>query len=296
MKKEKSGGCGKKAWHIVLQYLFITVGSVIYAVGFQFFMYPNSVVSGGVTGISMIINHFTRFPVGVMIIIFNIPLFIVAWRHFGSKFLMSTLAAVVLSSVIVDLFAATGIVLTSDPMLAAIIGGAIKGAGLGIIYYMGATAGGADIVAKIIRQKYPYINFGTILLLMDVVIIAAYAVILGRYDSAMYSVIAMYVVSKVIDLALYGIDNSSLCYIISENSEELIKGIINGPIRRGVTVLEGEGAYSGRHKHIIMCVIKRTQISQMRRLVKTLDERAFFIVTDAKNVFGNGFENIAEVK
>ncbi len=296
MKKAKNSERGQKIWHIFLQYLFILIGSVIYAVGFQFFMYPNSVVSGGLTGISMIINYFTNFPVGIMIIIFNIPLFIVAWKRFGVKFMMSSLTAVVLSSLIVDIFAATGIVLTSDPMLAAIIGGAIKGAGLGVIYYMGATTGGADIVAKMIQQKYPYFNFGTILLLMDAVIIAAYAVILGRYDSAMYSIIAMYVVSKVIDLALYGIDNSSLCYIISENSEELIKGIINGPIRRGVTILEGEGAYSRRHKQIIMCVIKRTQISQMRHLVRTLDERAFFIVTDAKNVFGKGFENIAEVK
>ena len=278
------------------KYLAIVFGSAVYAIGFQFFMYPNSIVSGGIVGIAMLINHFTRFPVGVMTIIFNIPLFIVAWRHFGLDFLVGSLVGMAVSSAFVDIFAVTGIVLTHDAMLASIIGGVIKGAGLGAVYYVGATTGGMDIVAKMIRMKFPHLNFGTIILVLDAVIIAAYAVILGKYESAMYSVIAMFVVSKVIDLALYGIDNSLICYIISENSEELIRDIISGHIRRGVTVLEGQGAYSHNTKHVIMCVIKRTQIAELRRIVKNVDERAFFVFSDAKNVFGNGFENISEVR
>lgn len=278
------------------KYLAIVFGSAVYAIGFQFFMYPNSIVSGGIVGIAMLINHFTRFPVGVMTIIFNIPLFIVAWRHFGLDFLVGSLVGMAVSSAFVDIFAVTGIVLTHDAMLASIIGGVIKGAGLGAVYYVGATTGGMDIVAKMIRMKFPHLNFGTIILVLDAVIIAAYAVILGKYESAMYSVIAMFVVSKVIDLALYGIDNSLICYIISENSEELIRDIISGHIRRGVTVLEGQGAYSHNTKHVIMCVIKRTQIAELRMIVKNVDERAFFVVSDAKNVFGNGFENISEVR
>ena len=278
------------------KYLAIIFGSAVYAIGFQFFMYPNSIVSGGIVGIAMLINHFTRFPVGVMTIIFNIPLFIVAWRHFGLDFLVGSLVGMAVSSAFVDIFAVTGIVLTHDSMLASIIGGVIKGAGLGAVYYVGATTGGMDIVAKMIRMKFPHLNFGTIILVLDAVIIAAYAVILGKYESAMYSVIAMFVVSKVIDLALYGIDNSLICYIISENSEELIRDIISGHIRRGVTVLEGQGAYSHNTKHVIMCVIKRTQIAELRMIVKNVDERAFFVVSDAKNVFGNGFENISEVR
>lgn len=280
----------------VIKYLAIIVGAAIYAVGFQFFMFPNAIVSGGIVGISMIINHFTKLPVGVMTIIMNIPLFAVAWRYFGLDFLIGSLVGMLLSSVFVDLFALTGIVSTTDPMLASIIGGVVKGFGLGVVYFVGATTGGIDIVAKFLRRQNPHINFGTIILIIDVIIIAAYAVILNKYESAMYSVIAMFVVSKVIDLVLYGIDNSSICYIISENSEELIQEIISGHMRRGVTVLEGEGAYSHKKKHVIMCVIKRTQIAELRKLVRTVDERAFFIVSDAKNVFGNGFENISEVK
>ena len=280
----------------LVKYSTVLLGAVIYAVGFQFFMYPNSIVAGGVVGIAMIINRLSGLPVGVLTIIMNIPLFLIAWRHFGLDFLIGSLVGMALSSVCVDLFAMTDFVATMDPLLGSIIGGVIKGFGLGIIYYVGATTGGVDIVAKFLRQRFAQINFGTIVLLMDVVIIFAYAIILEKYDSAMYSMIGMFVVSKVIDLVLYGIDNSNICYIISENSEEIIKEIISGHVRRGVTILEGEGAYSHRKKDIIMCVIKRTQIGEIRNLVKTIDENAFFIVVDAKNVFGNGFENIAEVR
>lgn len=259
-------------------------------------MFPNSIVSGGIVGISMIINHFTQWPVGVMTIIMNIPLFAVAWRYFGLDFLIGSLVGMALSSAFVDLFALTGISLTNDPMLASIIGGVIKGFGLGIVYIVGATTGGVDIVAKFLRRQNPHINFGTLILIIDAVIVAAYAVILNKYESAMYSVVAMFVVSKVIDLVLYGIDNSCICYIISEKSQELIDDIISGHMHRGVTILNGEGAYSHQQKQVIMCVIKRTQIAELRKLIRIVDERAFFIVTDAKNVFGNGFENISEVK
>ena len=158
------------------------------------------------------------------------------------------------------------------------------------------TTGGVDIVAKFLRQRHAHIQFGTLILILDFVIIAAYAFVLGRYESAMYSLIAMFVVSKVIDLVLYGIDNSSVCYIISEHSDELITEITSGRVHRGVTILNGAGAYSGKPEKILMCVIKRHQISEFRRLIRSIDPHSFCIVTDAKDVFGKGFENIAEVK
>ena len=287
---------GAKLRRQVLKYFLIVLGSVIYAVGFQYFMFPNRIVSGGISGIAMILNHFTHWPVGMMVIAMNVPLFLIAWRHFGLDYLIGSLVGTAVSSIFVDLFASTGIVATTDPMLGSIIGGVIKGAGMGIIYYVGASTGGIDIVAKMLRQKYQQINFGTIVLILDVMIVVVYALVLNQYESAMYSLIGMYVVSKVVDLALYGIDNSSLCYIVSEKSEELAHEILSGHVHRGVTILEGEGAYSHQRKNVILCVIKRTQMGEMRRLVRRVDEHAFFIVTDAKNVFGTGFENISEVR
>ena len=281
----------------LIQYAAIVLGSFIYALGFQLFMLPNNIVAGGVTGVAMIINAFTHWPIGLMVILINIPIFAYGWRHFGLEFLLASVAGMAISSAFVGLLAMFNLpAATLDPMLASIIGGVIKGAGLGMIYYVGATTGGVDIVAKVLRQKQPHINFGTIVMMIDIAIIAAYAIALHKLESAMYSMIAMFVVSKVIDAALYGIDNSVLCYIISEKSMELTQEIINGTMHRGVTLLQGEGAYSHAPKKVILCVIKRTQIAALRRVVRSVDEHAFFVVSDAKNVFGKGFDNIAEVK
>ncbi len=282
--------------HGLWKYTLIVIGCVLYAAGFRFILYPNNITSGGVVGISMIINQLFGLPVGLMTIVLNIPLFVIAWRHFGAKFLLGSLVGMGLGSILVDLFAAFGIVLTGDPMLAAIFGGVIKGVGLGMIYYAGASTGGTDIVVKLLRQKLASVNFGTILLLIDGVVIAAYALILGRYESAMYALVAMYVTTKVIDLVLYGIDNACLCYIISSSAEELTQEIMSGSLHRGVTILEGRGAYSGENREMLMCVIKRQQIGQLKRLVKGVDEQAFFIIMNVNNVFGRGFENISEVR
>ncbi len=284
-----------KASEYIVQYGLIVLGSILFAAGFQFFLYPNSIIVGGVSGIAMIINYLTQLPVGAMTIILNIPLFVIAWKHFGSKFIIASLVGMLLSSVFVDLFALISYSPTNDMLLACIIGGAVKGLGLGIIYYAGATTGGTDIIAKFVRLRFPYLNFGTVILLTDAVIILAFAVIFKKVEAAMYAVISMFVVSKVIDLVLYGIDNSSVCYIISEKSEQLVSDITDR-LHRGVTILEGEGAYSHQNKQVLLCVVKRTQIADIRKIIRSIDENAFFIVTDAKNVFGKGFGDLSDNK
>ena len=285
----------KKIKAITIKYLMIIVGSALFAAGFQFFLYPNSIIVGGVSGIAMIINLLTKLPVGLLTIVLNIPLFIIAWRYFGTGFIVSSLVGMLLSSVFVDLFALLSISPTNDMLLSCIIGGAVKGLGLGIVYYAGATTGGTDIIAKFIRLRFPYLNFGTVVLITDCFIIVAFAAIFNKVESAMYAVITMFVVSKVVDLVLYGIDNSSVCYIISEKSDQLVTDITDR-LHRGVTILEGEGAYSHKNKQVLLCVVKRTQIADIRKMIKSIDENAFFIITDAKNVFGKGFGDIADFK
>ena len=283
---------GKRLW----KYFLIVLGSALFGFAFQAFLFPNNIVSGGLTGIAMILNTFTGWPIGLTVIVMNIPLFLIAWRHFGLDYLIGSLAGMAISSAFVDLFAATGLVLTNEPMLASIIGGAIKGAGLGLIYYYGASTGGIDIVAKFLRVRYSQFNFGTVVLILDVAVITAYALCIGNYDSAMYSIITMFVVTKVIDLLLYGLDTSCVCHIISDKSEDLATAITSGQVHRGVTILEGEGAYSHKEKHVILVVLKRSQIPDLRRTIRELDQNAFVIVTDTKYVFGRGFENIGEIR
>ena len=282
----------KQIW----KYVLIVLGSALYGFIFQTFLFPNSIVAGGVTGIAMILNYFNHWPIGLMVVCMNVPLFLIAWRHFGLDFLISSLVGMGLSSLAVDLFALTGLTLTNEPMLASIIGGVLKGVALGMIYYYGATTGGIDIVAKLLRVRYSQLNFGTIVLILDVAIIFGYALIIRNYDSAMYSVITMFVVTKVIDLVLYGLDNSCVCHIISDKSEDLVKELLSGHLHRGVTILDGQGAYSGAKKQVIMCVIKRHQIPELRRTILSMDAKAFVIVSEAKNVFGKGFESISEVR
>lgn len=278
-----------------LTYGKIVLGSMLYAVGFQFFTYPNSIITGGVTGIAMIINYLTSLPVGVLSIVMNIPLFAVSWKRFGAHFMVSSFVGMMLCSALVDVFSMVDFVATNQPLLAAIYGGIIKGFGLGIIFTTGATTGGVDIVAKFLRAKYQHINFGTLILLLDAVIIVAFALIFRRYDSAMYSIIFMFMSSKVIDFVLYGAVNSKVCYVITDKSVE-IKNAIVGELKRGVTFIHGEGAWSGKEKDIILCVIKSRQIVELKRIIRELDAGAFLIVSDSREVFGNGFTYIGDDK
>ena len=273
--------------------LKILVGTALTSFAFRFLTFPNHIVSGGVTGLAQIVNLLTGFPVGVFTILMNLPLFAWAWKKLGRRFVVLTGICMLLSSVSIDLLETIARPLTTDPMLAAVYGGVFKGAGFGIIYTTGATTGGVDIPARLLRRKYPHIDFGTFSLAINALIIAAFAVIFRRFDSSMYTLICMYISSKIISLILYGPINSRLCYIISDRSEDL-RQAITLRLGRGATMLQGHGAWSGKEKQVILCVVKPPQLASLRRLVREIDENAFLVVGDARSVYGKGFENILQ--
>ena len=275
-----------------LNVIKILLGSAIFAVGIQWFFHPAALLSGGVTGIAMVINYLTSAPTCVMLAALNLPLFVIALKKYGWRFMGGSLLGTIASSLFIDLLSLVNISVTAEPLLAAIYGGIITGLGLGLVYSTGSTTGGTDILAKLIREKFPYVNFGTMILVLDAVIIAAYALIFGKYENAMYTVIAVYIAARVIDLVLYGASQSKLCHIISEYSDE-IKAAIVDKLNRGVTVLSGKGAYSGQDKQILLCVVKRQQIVEIKKIVKNIDKKAFVIVTDTRDVFGEGFGDIS---
>ena len=277
----------------LLDILKMVLGSALVAVAFQFFTFPNSIVSGGVTGIAQIIHLLSSLPTGVLNIVLNIPLFIICWRHLGLRVLVGALAVMIMVSVFIDLFSITGAAATDDPLLASVYGGVLNGAGYGLVYTTGVTGGGIDILAKLLRRKYPHINFGNFILGMNVIVVLTFAVLFHKYESCMYTMIEMFISSKVINLLLYGSNVSTVCYIISSVPAE-ISDAINREMHRGVTFLRGQGGWSGHDQPVILCVIKRPEIAQMRALVREVDEHAFFIVTEAKDVFGKNFENIRQ--
>lgn len=272
-------------------YFKIILGSMLYAVGFQYFTYPNAIPTGGITGIAMILNYLAGFPVGITNLLINIPLFLFAWKKFGLKFMITSLVALILSSEFVDLLALAPLTATDDMLLGSIYGGILKGLGMGIIYTSGACGGGVDIVARLLRIHYPYVNFSTMLMLMDIVILGSFALLFHRYDSVMYALISMFVYTKLIDLVLYGVASTKVCYIITDESEK-VREALTDHLHRGLTFLRGAGGYSGKEKNVILCVIRPREILELKTIVRGIDDKAFLIVTDSREVFGSGFTSI----
>lgn len=289
-------GKSRRVFSLAFSYFKILLGAAVYAAGIEWLFKPVDMVSGGITGASMIVNMLTGFPVGTLIIILNIPIFILALRKYGFKFMLSSIVGMLSSSLFIDLFdTVSGSPITADPVLAAVFGGIVTGLGMGLIFSADATSGGVDVIATLMRHRRPHLNFGTFILFLDALIISIYALVFRRYENAMYTVIAVFISSKVIDLTLYGVSQSKLCHIISDSSEEIKQEIVK-TLRRGVTEFRGTGAYSGKEKQMLMCVVKRRQIVEIRKIIKRIDQDAFVIVTDARDVFGLGFAELISDK
>ncbi len=270
------------------------LGCAIAGMSFSFFTYPNNIVSGGLTGIAQILNLLLGLPVGVMIMVMNIPLFIAAWKKFGLRFIIYSLIGMVGSSVAIDVFSLFHIALTNDILLAAVYGGLLKGLGYGLIFTTGGTSGGTDILSRMLRRKYAYIQLGTISLALDATVVVAFALIFKRFDAAMYTIITMFVSSRMVNLLLYGTANSSICYIVTVHPHDIARAI-GDRLRRGATLLKGEGAYSGEERDVVLCAVKRNQIPALKKIVSERDENAFVIVTQSHEVFGKNFQDIVKV-
>ncbi len=268
----------------------ILAGAILDAAGISFLMYRNGIITGGVMGVAMILNKLISTPVGIVTIIFNIPLFLFAWKTLGTKFLFGSLLGMAASSLVLDAFELLpAITLTANPLLAGLFGGFISGLGQGLIYLAGGSTGGIDIIAKTLRRKYPYLNLGKIIMALNAVVFTVYALVMRQYESAMYSAVAAFVSSKMVDTVLYGLNYSKVCYIITEKSDEMSKRITEN-LGRGVTMLYGRGAYSGQEKMVLLCAIKKQQILELKNIVRQTDPRAFVIISETREVLGYGFQ------
>lgn len=272
----------------VMRYLAIILGSSLYAFGLTFFLVPNQIIGGGITGLAQIVNYITGLPVGATALVLNIPIFIAAWRGLGVRFLLMSLVGTVVSYVMVDLFTAIA-TLSPEPLLAAIYGGLIIGIGLGLVFRAGGTTGGSDIIIRLIRKRFSGIPIGQIMLIFDGAVVLVGTFVFKNVYSAMYAIIAIFIMSKATDSILYGIDYGKQVIIVSSKWQELSASIMER-LGRGVTVLENaHGGYTGDQKIVLLCVIKKQQITGLRRIIKAIDPDAFVSITDAREVLGNGF-------
>ena len=270
-------------------YAVITLGSLIFALSFNWFFAVNAVSMGGITGLAQVLNVlFPGLPVGMATILLNIPLFLAGWKFIGFHLLASSLFSMTVSSAAMDIISLFYTFPKTDPMLAAVCGGALMGAGLGIVFSQGATTGGTDIIARLLKLKFPWLPMGKLILVPDGVVLILAALAFGRVEAALYGAIALYVSAKVMDAVLYGLNASKVAYIISENWQAISAAILE-LLDRGATILNATGAYSGQEKHVLLVAFRQREIVEIKKLVHEADPTAFLIVCDAHDVLGEGF-------
>lgn len=271
----------------------ILVGCALAALGMVAFTIPNNIAPGGVSGLATAISFWTKFPVGMLSLVFNLPIFLAALRVFGWKPLLKTGVTTVLFSVFIDLFSLFPLAYTGNPLLSAVFGGALLGGGLGVLFTRGISTGGTDLLGMILRRKYPHLSFGSLMLLLDGVVVAVAVLIFRDIEIALYSIVTIFCSSKTIDAIVQGIDYAKVIYIITEVPDDIVRALTK-ELNLGVTEMEGKGGYSGRRKSIIMTVARRSEMSGILKVINRCDQGAFVTFLDATEVRGKGFKELME--
>ncbi len=277
--------------------VWILLASAVYCLGFNWAFAPNEIGFGGLTGIAQVVHAAVpALRVGAVTLVLNIPLFLLGWRFLGGKVLLSSLFSMFLTSAGLDLVSSIWVFQPmEDTLLAAIFGGAVTGFALGVIFLQGSTTGGTDLAARLVKLKVPWLPLGKVLLMLDVAVVLAAAAAFRNLDSAMYGIIALGVSSWATDLVLYGMDKAKVAYIISSRPEEILDILVRD-LGRGVTVLHGQGGWSGEEKKVLMCAFRQRMIMDIKRAVKETDPDAFLIVCDAREILGDGFRRYSRTE
>jgi len=274
----------------IIDYLFITAGAMIMSLALVLFLSPNKIAAGGVSGLAIVFHHLFKIPIGITMLIFNIPLFLIGIKYLGKRFGIRTLFGMISFSVFTDFF--DKILhfqsITDEPLLASLYGGLLIGVGLGIIFKVRGSTGGSDIVAQIFSHK-GIMSAGNTFLLIDFIVISFAGISFQGIEYALWGFIGLYVSSRVIDVIISGLGYAKACYIISKKSE-VIKDEIFSKMNRGVTFFKGKGAYLQEDRNIIFCIVTRREVAKLRDIVKVTDPDAFVIIQDVHQVLGRGFK------
>lgn len=261
-------------------------GSAIFSLCVNMFSVPNEILQGGLTGVAMVINRFFPFlPVGSAVLILNIPLFILAKIFLSKGFLMKTVAVTVLFSVMLDVGAAFVTPYTEDRILACVFCGVLSGLGLGLIFLSGATTGGIDIIAMIVRKYFPNISMGRVMLFIDFAVVALSFFAYGEIENVMYALIVVFLTSKCIDTVLSGRDYRKLVLVITQDPDDISEKI-SRETGRGITFVDAVGAYSKKGKKLILCACSVAQSRAIAKIVKNYDKNAFTVIMSVSEIIG----------
>lgn len=271
----------------------IIAGCVLFSAGFAFFLEPNQVNAGGITGLAMIVVHLLKIgTVGTFTMLINLPLFIISGIKIGKKFFIGSLLGMTISSVLLDTFALMPHP-QMEPLLAALYGGLICGIGLGIVFAAGASTGGSDIVVRLLKLKYEHVPIGTISIIFDAVVVILTGLVFWDVSKALYCGVSIFVSGQVVDAVVYRFDYSKVVMIVSKEHERIAREI-GLKLDRGATYLNGQGSFSGNDMKIVFTVVKKQQVAELKRLVMEIDNGAFVVVQEAHQVLGEGFSHYSK--
>lgn len=270
--------------------LFFTLGSICYAISVNMFVSPNDIAPGGVTGLAVITNHLLGFPIGITMIVMNIPLFVLAVIFIGKKFLLKTIVATVMTSGFIDLLQPFLPEYSGDRLLASLFGGLLSGLALGLVFMRGATSGGTDILGKLLQKALPHLPMGTLVLILDMVVVLVAGIVYRSIEGMLYSIIVFFISSRVINYLLYGTGNGKMLMVVTTHADE-ISAAIMAEARRGVTILPVQGAYSKEEKQMLLCVVRASEVAKIQKIIRRYDEHPFIIITEAGEVLGLGFKS-----
>ena len=277
-----------KGKQLLWNYTVIFIGCLLYAISFNWFFKSNHFVMGGFTGLGQTVNRLLpQIPVGTVVFVLNLPLLILGFRKQGTKLLLPTLFAITLNSILIDGVDRWFSFAPMDPLPALLCGGGLMGFSLGLLLKKGATTGGTELVARLLQYRFTHLSMGRLCLIIDVAIIGLYTLVFREPENAIYGVLAMTILTRVMDLVLYGSVSAKLAVIISDRSQQIAEKLTQMDL--GATVLMGKGAWSGLNKQVILCVLRQRRIAHIKAAVTALDPGVFFILCDAREVLGNGF-------
>ena len=258
------------------------------AIGVAQFLLPNQLSSGGITGAATIMYYLLKIPMGTAIVLLNIPLFLMSIFKIGKTFFIKSIIGTIAISVFIDIFDKFK-PLTNDRFLACIYGGIIIGIGTAIILKVNSSTGGSDMISYFAKIYKPSMKTGNIIIIIDVVIVALNVLFFKEIEIGLYSAIAIYLMGKMIDIFFEGIDFTKLIFIVSEKSEEIAKKI-GQSLERGTTGLYGKGMYTNQDKLILMCAVKRGDVSKVMQIATKIDNKSFIVITNSREVYGLGFD------
>lgn len=269
--------------------IVILLGGIIGGISFNVFLIPHRLLSGGVSGIALILNYLLGYNPGVLIFVMNIPVFLLGYKFIDNEFIILSLIGMTAFSLSIDMFSfLRSVIYIDDILLSCLYGGVLNGIGMGIVFRNRASQGGIDIIA-VIAKKYFSMNIGSTSMILNFVIVAIGSVFYGL-KPAMYTLVSMYVASTVTDKVLQGFGRSKSVMIITDKEQQVADEILK-QLGRGVTYLEGEGAYTGNKKRVIYCIVTLNQLAKVKQIVRETDDKAFMSVSDTAEVLGYGFVN-----